>query len=111
MSRRTDSDTSYVYCSLLVWLMQRHKNNKIYNTSQNTEIEMKHDKATYLSLMKSSNLSKSGKEMIKNLKNSELQAKFNAIAERCGTSSKRALLAAREKGASSWLNTLPLQQF
>ena len=59
----------------------------------------------------SSNLSKSGKELIKNLKNSELQAKFNAIAERCGTSSKRALLAAREKGASSWLNTLPLQQY
>ena len=27
----------------------------------------------------SSNLSKSGKELIKNLKNSELQAKFNAI--------------------------------
>ena len=59
----------------------------------------------------SSNLTKSGKVMIKNLKNSELQAKFNAIAERCGTSSKRALLAAREKGASSWLNTLPLQQY
>ena len=59
----------------------------------------------------SSNLTKSGKVMIKNLKNSELQAKFNAIAERCGTPSKRALPAAREKGASSWLNTLPLQQY
>ena len=59
----------------------------------------------------SSNLTKSGKEMMKKLKNSDLQAKFDAIAEKCGTSSKRALLATREKGASSWLSTLPLQQY
>ena len=59
----------------------------------------------------SSSLTNSGKEMIKKSKNSKLQAKYDAIAERCGTSSKRALLAAREKGASSWLNSLPLQKY
>ena len=30
-------------------------------------------------------------------KNSKLEAKYDTIAERCGTSSKRALLAARKK--------------
>ena len=58
----------------------------------------------------SSSLTNSGKEMIKKSKNSKLQAKYDAMAERCGTSSKRALLAAREKGASSWLNSLSLQK-
>ena len=48
----------------------------------------------------SSSLTNSGKEMITKSKNSKFQAKYDAIAERCGTSSKRALLAAREKGAS-----------
>ena len=42
----------------------------------------------------------SGKGMIKKFKNSRLQAKYDAIAESCCTSSKRALLAAGEKGAS-----------
>ena len=59
----------------------------------------------------SSSLTNSGKEMIKKSKNSKLQAKYDATAERCGTSSKRALLEAREKGASSWINTLSLQKF
>ena len=49
--------------------------------------------------------------MVKKLKNSELQAKYDTIAEKCSTWSKRALQAAREKGASCWLNTLPLQKF
>ena len=59
----------------------------------------------------SRSLDNSGKEMIKKSKNSKLQAKYDAIVERCDTSSKRALLAAREKGVSSWLNSLPLQKY
>ena len=42
----------------------------------------------------------SGKEMIKKFKNFRLQAKYDPTAESRCTSSKRALLAAGEKGAS-----------
>ena len=59
----------------------------------------------------SSTLTSSRREMIKKSKNSNQQANYDAIAERCSTSSKRAILAAREKGASSWLQTLPLQKY
>ena len=39
-----------------------------------------------------------------------LKAKFNNIIETCNGITKRSLLAAKEKGASSWLTCLPLQK-
>jgi len=56
-------------------------------------------------------LTNTRKELIKKKKNSIQQANYEDIVDRCSTSSKRAMAAAREKGASSWLSALPLQKF
>ena len=49
--------------------------------------------------------------IIKNKKVSIQDDNYEDAFERCSTPSKRAIVIAREKGASSWLNTPPLRKY
>ena len=49
--------------------------------------------------------------IIKNKKVSIQDDNYEDVFERCSTPSKRAIVIAREKGASSWLNTPPLRKY
>ena len=65
---------------------------------------------TYLGGKKNISALEKKKKEVSEAREEIFKAKYNNIIETCNGSTKRSLLAAKEKGASSWLTCLPLQK-